>query len=236
MRDRPTIQTTDRGSREGQALGGVVLLAVSDPQYCDATGQPAALGLVRVSPIMTPCFPIAATIFLAPTPKRPAVVAHALPELFRWLPGLEEDICGATEPAVTRITASLSGELVCGGTARTPAPAVQRYTEEASGPHQEHHRQTPDGLPLATGTDPGQPVDSRGLGIREHRIISDYIAPRTDEEGAEGQGEESGPRSRSQHHPRPAVMGHSFQRLGPGHTAVRCRKIESCSQRERERL
>jgi hypothetical protein len=97
------IQTTDRGSREGQAISGVVLLAVSDHQDCDATVQPTDLGPVRMSPIVAYGFAVEATIFLDPAHKIPSIVPNALPELFGGIPGIEEHIRRATVHAVTRI-------------------------------------------------------------------------------------------------------------------------------------
>jgi hypothetical protein len=98
------IQVTNLRSRERQAIGGVVLFAVSDNQYFNAPGQPADFGPLRVPPMRAHCFPVEVAIFLDPTPKRPAVVSNTLQELFGGIPRIEEDIFGATVHAVTRIT------------------------------------------------------------------------------------------------------------------------------------
>ena len=46
-----TIEPPHLRRRQGQAIGGIVLLAVSDDQYFEAAAQPANLGPVGVSPM-----------------------------------------------------------------------------------------------------------------------------------------------------------------------------------------
>ena len=64
-------------SRQGQAIGGVVLLAVSDNPYFEAPAEPANLDPVGVSPMLTPCVAIEAAVFLQTTDGISSIVAHS---------------------------------------------------------------------------------------------------------------------------------------------------------------
>jgi hypothetical protein len=59
------IQTAHLGSRQHQAFGGVVLLAVSDNEHFEAPVQPAAFGPIGVPPMMPEGVPLNRRFFLS---------------------------------------------------------------------------------------------------------------------------------------------------------------------------
>jgi hypothetical protein len=65
-------------SRQGQAMGAVVLLAVADNPDFEAPAQPANLGPVGVSPMRTPRVALKPAVFLQTTTELPSIVATSL--------------------------------------------------------------------------------------------------------------------------------------------------------------
>ena len=61
------IEAAHLGGRQCQAIGGVVLLAVSDNEHFEPPTQPAALGPVWVPPMMTERLPIEPAILFDST-------------------------------------------------------------------------------------------------------------------------------------------------------------------------
>jgi hypothetical protein len=83
-----------------QAIGGVVLVAVSDNQDFEAAAQPADLGPVRVSP-MLPHRVASEPAMLFQTPDNiPSVVATPFQERSRRVPRIKQDVRRATAQAM----------------------------------------------------------------------------------------------------------------------------------------
>jgi hypothetical protein len=97
------IQPPHLHHRQRQAIGGVVLLAVSDNQHFEAPVQPAALGPVGVPPVVTDRLPIDATILFEATDKISPIIPNPLQEGFGRIPSVEEHILGPTAQAIARI-------------------------------------------------------------------------------------------------------------------------------------
>jgi hypothetical protein len=74
------IEAAHLGGRECQAIGGVVLRAVSDNEPFEAPAQPAALGPVGVPPILMECLPIEPAILLETADELPSIVPNPLEE------------------------------------------------------------------------------------------------------------------------------------------------------------
>jgi site-specific DNA recombinase len=84
LRTHP-IEAADLRSRQRQAVGGVVLGAVSDDQHFQPPTQPAALGPVRVAPPGPERLAIEPAVLLEATHKVPARVPNALQQGFRGI-------------------------------------------------------------------------------------------------------------------------------------------------------
>jgi hypothetical protein len=80
------IVATYLHGRQCQAIGGVVLGAVSDNQYFQATAQPADLGLVGMPPVVPHRVSIEAAILLQATHKIPPIVPNPFQEHFGGIP------------------------------------------------------------------------------------------------------------------------------------------------------
>jgi hypothetical protein len=97
-----------RGQR--QAVGGVVLGAVSDDQNFQPPTQPAALRPVRMAPIGPERLAIEPAVLLEATHKVPALVPDALQQGFRGIPGVEQHIRRAAMQPMTGVAQQLQGQ------------------------------------------------------------------------------------------------------------------------------
>src|SRR5688500_11659766 len=79
-----------------QAVGGVILGAVSDDQDLQASGQPTAVRPIGVPPVGTNRLAIEAAVLLQTADKVPSVVPNTLQKGFGGIPGVKEHILGAT--------------------------------------------------------------------------------------------------------------------------------------------
>jgi hypothetical protein len=93
--------------RQRQPMGGVVLLAVSDHEPCDAPTQPAARSPVRVPPMVTDRLTIDPASLFEAADAIPPVVPTTLEEGFRRRPGLKEDRLGVAAQLITGRAQSL---------------------------------------------------------------------------------------------------------------------------------
>jgi hypothetical protein len=90
------IQATYLRGCKRQAIGGVVLGAVSDDQDFQASGQPAAFDPIGVAPIRPESLPVEATILLEAAHTIPPRVPNPLQQTSGGVPGVEEHRLGAT--------------------------------------------------------------------------------------------------------------------------------------------
>ena len=104
------IEAADLRRRQRQAVGGVVLGAVSDDQDLQTTSQPAALRPVRMAPIGPKWLAIEPAVLLEATHKVPAIVSNALQQGFGGIPGVEEDIRRAATQPIARVAEQLQGQ------------------------------------------------------------------------------------------------------------------------------
>jgi len=106
------IQAAHLHRRQRQAIGGVVLLAVSDNQHLQAPIQPVARSPVRVPPMMTHRVPIEPAILFETAHEIPAIVVNPLQESFGELPGIKEHGLRAAAQAMAGIAEEIQRELV----------------------------------------------------------------------------------------------------------------------------
>jgi hypothetical protein len=106
------IHPADLGSWHLQAIGGVVLLAVSDNQYFQPPAELADLGPVRMAPMVTERLPIEAAIILEASHEVPPIVANVLEQGFGGVPGIKEHILGLATQPIPGIAQQLQGERV----------------------------------------------------------------------------------------------------------------------------
>jgi hypothetical protein len=104
------IQPAHLHGRQGQAIGGRVLLAVSDHPDFKAPAQPARLGPVGGSPMLTNRVAIEPAILLQTTDDRPPIVANALQEGSGGIPRIKQDVVRAAAQAVAGLAEHLAGE------------------------------------------------------------------------------------------------------------------------------
>jgi hypothetical protein len=104
------VARPDLRRRQGQAIGGLGLLAVSDHPDCAAPAQPTHLRPVGMSPMLTHRVASDPAVVLQTTDDRPAIVATALEEDVGGLPGLKEDVVRVTAQAIASIAASREGK------------------------------------------------------------------------------------------------------------------------------
>jgi hypothetical protein len=95
-----TVPLPHLHGRQRQAIGGVVLFAVSDNEYFEAAAQPADLGPGGGPPMVPHRMSIEAAILLEATDKIPAIVATPFQERFGRIPRIKEDVCRATAQAM----------------------------------------------------------------------------------------------------------------------------------------
>jgi len=101
------IQSAHLHRRQGQAIGGVVLLAVSDNEYFEAPAQPAPLGPVRVLPMGPHRMSIEPAMFLETAYEIPAIVANPLQEGSGGIPGIKQDVVRAAAQPIASIAEQL---------------------------------------------------------------------------------------------------------------------------------
>jgi hypothetical protein len=109
------IEATDLRSRQRQAIGGKVFGAVSDDQDFLSTSQPSSLCPIRVAPIRPEWLAVEAAILLEAAHKIPPIVANPLQQTSGRIPGVEEDLGGATAQAIAGITEQLQRQLILRG-------------------------------------------------------------------------------------------------------------------------
>jgi hypothetical protein len=93
--------------RQGQAVSGIGLGAVSDDHDCEAACEPASGGPRGVAPIRPDGVTVAAPVRRQAADNVPAIGAKALQQGSGRLPRVAEAGIGATAPAVARITQPL---------------------------------------------------------------------------------------------------------------------------------
>jgi hypothetical protein len=99
----PAIQTAHLRGRQRQAMGGVVLLAVSDNQHFEATAEPAALGPVGVPPLMTERAAIEPPMLFETAHDILPILANPLQQGSGGIPGIDQHIVGMTPQAIPGI-------------------------------------------------------------------------------------------------------------------------------------
>jgi hypothetical protein len=90
------IQPTDLRGRYRQAIGGVVLGAVSDHQHFKPPAQPTGLRPIGMPAMVTEPVPIEAPIPLEAAHEIPTIVPKPLQEAPGRVPGVKQHILGAT--------------------------------------------------------------------------------------------------------------------------------------------
>jgi hypothetical protein len=98
------IQATHLRGWQCQAIGHIVLGAVSDDQDLQTSCQPAASRPIRMAPVRPERLIIEPSMLRQTTHKIPAIVPNALQHRFGRIPGITEDIHRATTQAVTGLT------------------------------------------------------------------------------------------------------------------------------------
>jgi site-specific DNA recombinase len=216
------IQPADLGGRQCEAVGGIVLGAVSDDQDVQATSQPAGFRPIGGTPIGSEGLAIAAAMRLQAAHNVPSIIPKALQQGFRGVPGVEQHIRRAATPPMASVAEPLQGQPRRGGAPLGPQPYTPRDSHAPLRPDQDHgeaiHR-----LALSAGEDPGQALHGRCEGFRD-RVINDERPPFPNEPWATGALQECVPGPVGLQHSRPAVMGHGLQ--GQGHTRGRCAIIQ----------
>ena len=92
-----------RCCRQGEAIGGEILGAVSDDQNVQAPSEPAGFRPGGMAPIGTSRETIDATILREAADHRPAIVANPLEQGCRGIPRITEDVSRAAAEAVAGI-------------------------------------------------------------------------------------------------------------------------------------
>lgn len=172
----PTIQTAHLWGHQRQAMGGIILFAVSDHEHVEAPTQPATLGPVKMSPMVTEGVTMKPTMLVEPADDIPAVLANALQQDLRGIPGVKEPGLGTTTQAMAGTTQPRQRQRVLRSTSCAPEPHPERDAESPVRPNSQHQREAIHGLVLLAGKDPGEPLDDRGEGLRHHGIIDDERA------------------------------------------------------------
>ena len=106
------IQPPHLGSCQREAIGRVVLGAVSDDQDFEASRQPAGLRPVGVAPMDSQRMAIEPSIFLKAADKIPPIVMNSLQEPSGGIPRVKEDVGRATAQAIAGIAQSLQGQRI----------------------------------------------------------------------------------------------------------------------------
>src|SRR5687767_6121867 len=145
-------------------------------------------------------------VLLEPTDKVPPVVTNPFQQSLRGIPGVKEDVLGATAEVIAGMAEQLQGEGILRGSTFAPEPYSQRHPKRPIGPYQQHQRKAVDGSTLLTGEHPRKPLNGRGKGFRNDRIVNDEIAALPREECAKRQIQECLPRPIGLQQSRQAVM------------------------------
>jgi hypothetical protein len=116
----PPIEAADLCGRQGQAIGRVVLGAVSADQDLEPTAQPASLRPIRMTPIGPEGLAIEPAVLLEATHELPAILPHPLQQGFRREPGIKEDVLRATTQPMASVAKPLQGQHILGGTSLVP--------------------------------------------------------------------------------------------------------------------
>jgi hypothetical protein len=95
-----------------QAVGGVVLLAISDNKSFHPPAALAALGPGRMAPMVPERLPIDAAILVEAADEGPPIVAHARQQGLGGKPRIKEHVLGLTTQPIAGITQQLQGELL----------------------------------------------------------------------------------------------------------------------------
>lgn len=97
------IHPSHLGGQLRQAIGGIVLLAVSDNQHFEAPTQPAGVRPIRTAPITPKGLTIEPEILFQAIHEVPPVVPKALKQRFGRVPGVEDNILRTTVQTVAGI-------------------------------------------------------------------------------------------------------------------------------------
>jgi class 3 adenylate cyclase len=222
----PPIEAADLCGRQGQAIGRVVLGAVSDDQDLEPAPQPTRLRPIRMPPIGSEGLAIEPAVLLEATHEIPAIIPHPLQQGFRRVPGIKEDVLRATTQPIASVAEQLQGQRILGGTSLVPQPYTQWNAQVPICPDQQDQGETIHRLALLAGIHPGQAFHSRGKRFRHDRVIKDELPPFPDEQCATDALQEFLPGPVGLQHSRQAVMRHSLQGLRQGHTRGRCAIIQ----------
>jgi hypothetical protein len=209
------------GCRRGQAIGGVVRLAVSDHPSCEASAQPANFGPIRVSPMLTYGVAIEAAMLLHATHEGLPIVPNPFEQTLGGIPGITEPRLGTAAPAVVGVAESLERHVIRRGAPFVPEAQAQRESHGPIRPDQADEGQPIDWLMVSAGIHPCQALDCRRKRFGHHGVIEDERAPPPDEPCAAGQLQESLPGPVRLQPSRQAVMGHRLTRLCQGDTTRR---------------
>ena len=112
--------------RDRQAIGGVILGAVSDHQYCESPTQPTGLGPIGMPAMGTEPVPLDAAVLLEATHNIPAIVPTPLQEPRGRGPGVRQRTRGATGQAIASLAQRLQGQLDLRGATWPPQAHTQR--------------------------------------------------------------------------------------------------------------
>jgi signal transduction histidine kinase len=173
-----------------EAVGGVILGAVSDDQDFQASGQPTAVRPIWVPSVGPKRLAIEPTVLLQAADKIPAIVPKPLQQGFGGIPGVKEHILRATAQTIASIAEQLQSKDILRWPAFMPEADAQRDAERPVCPDQEHQGQAIDRLAFLTGEDPCQAIDRGRKGLGNHGVIKHEIPSLPDEKGANGQFQE----------------------------------------------
>jgi len=97
-------------SQQRQAIGGVVLLAVSDTKHFEAPIQPAAVGPIGVPPMLPEGVPMEPAILFETADERPPIVANPLEEGSGGIPRVKKHTVRVAAQAIAGRAAPRAGE------------------------------------------------------------------------------------------------------------------------------
>jgi hypothetical protein len=120
-----------------EAVGGVILGAVSDDQDFQPPGQPTAVGPIRVPPVGPNRLAIEAAVLLQTADKVPTSVPNPLQQGFRGIPGVKEPRLRATAQPVAGLAEPLQSKDILRRPALMPEAYAQRAAERPVGPDEE---------------------------------------------------------------------------------------------------
>src|SRR5262245_64612479 len=147
----PAIPAPYLWGRQRQAVGGIVLFAVSDNQHFEPSAQPADLGPVGVPPMVADRVTIEPAILFDTTDEIPPIVPNPLQESLRRIPGIKQHIIRSTAQAIAGIAEQLQGQRILRRSASTPKANAHRDAQGPIRPDQQHEGQAIDRIALLTG-------------------------------------------------------------------------------------